>query len=446
MPKRPYIEKDLIKFFSIYGLFGKKNIHITFNNNIKILVGENGIGKTQVLSIFYYTITVNFQKLVEFLFYKIELNFGQETIEIYREEIQKCITNDTKDINFSQVSDKNPKTIVYNIHVEGNYASLGKLLTQSYEDSQGSHEYISGRNNLKVQPTSTLKKIEQQIKSTFLKNTIIYFPTFRRVEEDLHNIGYEEDLFINQEDNRLIHFGMDDVQRRFNAIEKKIDLLLKEGFTKISSEILSKLVKGFGNTNKKILDQLNENDIDIILARVGDQISEVDKLNIREIVLNKDNLNTDSSLLYFIQILVDIYEQQKEFDHSINEFKKVCNHYLIGKKVFYDESNIKIYIKSDDSSEPLPLNKLSSGEKQIISIFSKIYLSEDEQRFIVLFDEPELSLSMLWQKKLLPDILASNKCDFLLAVTHSPFIFDNELDQYAMGLNEYIQPQEKVTP
>ena len=93
----------------------------------------------------------------------------------------------------------------------------------------------------------------------------------------------------------------------------------------------------------------------------------------------------------------------------------------------------------------LALSKLSSGEKQIISIFSKIYLSESDRRFIVLFDEPELSLSMLWQRQLLPDIINFNKCDFLLAVTHSPFIFDNELDQYAVGLNEYVTSMREVT-
>lgn len=266
------------------------------------------------------------------------------------------------------------------------------------------------------------------------------------MEEDLHNLGYdEEELSLNKEDTRLIHFGMDDVQKRFDTVEKRIDSLLKEGFTKISSEILSKLVKGFGDTNKKIIDKISETDIDIILARVGDQISDTEKSKIREIVLNKEVSNIDNSLFYFIQTLVEIYEKQKKLDESINRFKEVCNGYLISKQVFYDESNIKIYIKSDKSSEPLALNKLSSGEKQIISIFSKIYLSEDERQFIVLFDEPELSLSMPWQKKLLPDILASKKCDFLLAVTHSPFIFDNELDLYAMGLNEYIQSQNKVT-
>ena len=147
-------------------------------------------------------------------------------------------------------------------------------------------------------------------------------------------------------------------------------------------------------------------------------------------------------LFYFVQALVDIYDRQKEFDIAINRFKEVCNRHLINKKVVYDESNIKIYVKSEVSNNQLPLNMLSSGEKQIISIFSKIYLSDRDKRFIVLFDEPELSLSMLWQKQLLPDIVNSNKCDFLLAVTHSPFIFDNELDKYAVGLSEYITPIE----
>jgi predicted ATP-binding protein involved in virulence len=82
----------------------------------------------------------------------------------------------------------------------------------------------------------------------------------------------------------------------------------------------------------------------------------------------------------------------------------------------------------------MPLDKLSSGEKQIISIFSRLYL-EDSSPVAILFDEPELSLSMEWQRKLLQDIVDSDKCIFLLAATHSPFIFDNDLDQFASLLD-----------
>ena len=69
------------------------------------------------------------------------------------------------------------------------------------------------------------------------------------------------------------------------------------------------------------------------------------------------------------------------------------------------------------------LECLSSGEKQIVSLFAKVYLRADKD-FIMFFDEPELSLSLEWQKMLINDILNSKKCAFLFVTTHSPFIFD----------------------
>ena len=65
-----------IKSFSVYGLFGTDDIHIPFDENIKILVGENGIGKTQVLNLFYYTLTRNFFRLDEFSFDQLILEFN----------------------------------------------------------------------------------------------------------------------------------------------------------------------------------------------------------------------------------------------------------------------------------------------------------------------------------------------------------------------------------
>ncbi len=84
------------------------------------------------------------------------------------------------------------------------------------------------------------------------------------------------------------------------------------------------------------------------------------------------------------------------------------------------------------------LSSLSSGEKQILSLFSKIYLSEENEKFYILFDEPELSLSVYWQEMLLPDIIKSNRCENLIVATHSPFIYDNELEDHAAGLIDYI--------
>ena len=108
------------------------------------------------------------------------------------------------------------------------------------------------------------------------------------------------------------------------------------------------------------------------------------------------------------------------------------------KKFVYNESSIDLYVESHFNNERLDLECLSSGEKQIVSLFAKLYLEIDKS-FIMLLDEPELSLSVTWQERLMPDIVHSNKCDFLLAVTHSPFIFDNELEECAQSLSDFIK-------
>lgn len=140
-------------------------------------------------------------------------------------------------------------------------------------------------------------------------------------------------------------------------------------------------------------------------------------------------------------ILIDnirhIEGSQRVFDQKINDFADTCNRYLVGKQFYYDKKKIELKIK-DDNGKEIKLSHLSSGEKQIVSIFSKIYLSENKSN-IILFDEPELSLSIFWQRKLLVDIVKSKKCDFLISTTHSPFIFENELQEYTHPLFSFIK-------
>ena len=93
------------------------------------------------------------------------------------------------------------------------------------------------------------------------------------------------------------------------------------------------------------------------------------------------------------------------------------------------QTEMKVSVISQWTNLEIDLDELSSGEKQVISLLAGLYLYP--QKSIVLIDEPELSLSIDWQKRLLPDLLSAPYCSQLLAITHSPFIFDNELDPYA---------------
>lgn len=442
--------EQLIKSFTINGLFGTTNLHIPFEGKAKILIGENGLGKTQVLNMLYYVLTNRFERLIGYKFDSIVVEFrnGEEIIVKKSDIIEKmqhpAISRIVDKIGMSKflelydILSNNPSNITHAMRMKLPQMGVPYGLMMEAID------VLSGEQIDKL-PLFSVEDKNITSKNIISKNItdaqILYFPTYRRVEEDLHNLGYDEDRFdINREDNSLIHFGMNDVRKRFNEVTQEISQLSKDGFSKISGEILSQLVRGLPKVDHDFLESIKEKDIEIILDRVGNQISEVDKKRIVEIITTKDIEDKDHSLLYFLQKLISIYDQQRTLDSAIKSFATVCNKYLVNKQVIYNESSIDIYIKLNDSDDELQLSELSSGEKQIISIFSKIYLSPSDCKFIVLFDEPELSLSVFWQRKLLPDIFDSGKCQFLLAVTHSPFIFENNLDKYAIGLHEYLSP------
>ena len=66
---------QFIKSFTINGLFGTTNLHIPFEGKAKILIGENGLGKTQVLNMLYYVLTNRLERLIGYKFDSIVLEF-----------------------------------------------------------------------------------------------------------------------------------------------------------------------------------------------------------------------------------------------------------------------------------------------------------------------------------------------------------------------------------
>lgn len=75
-----------------------------------------------------------------------------------------------------------------------------------------------------------------------------------------------------------------------------------------------------------------------------------------------------------------------------------------------------------DDGEIIPLYKLSSGEKQLLLILFRVFLME-EQPYILLMDEPEISLHIEWQYKLFEEIRRLNPNCQIITSTHSPSLF-----------------------
>ncbi|WP_441256433.1 AAA family ATPase [Bradyrhizobium sp. 482_C4_N1_1] len=107
-----------------------------------------------------------------------------------------------------------------------------------------------------------------------------------------------------------------------------------------------------------------------------------------------------------------------------------------GKALTLSRRDLTISVESLDAHRKIPLNSLSSGEKQMISLFAKLYLYPRDK--IILIDEPELSLSIDWQRQILVDIVQAPLCRQVVAITHSPFVFDNTLEPFARPLTSTI--------
>ncbi|MDY6785558.1 MAG: AAA family ATPase [Cyanobacteriota bacterium] len=433
-----------LKSFAINGLFGFKDITIPFEKEALILIAENGAGKTTILNALYYAISCKFHKLSSVDFESIVLEFSSgESVEIKKTDLKWLYERG----GFEIITDL-PSRELDRLQRESRKYLSSELFRSSFFH-YSTHGIVSSQNIRTLAESSKLTDEEAEDRRSKIKETIdrnineliLYFPTYRRIEEDLKSLGYAEDEVEELDfdgEGKLIQFGMDDVIARLEEIKTEIKNSALNLFSKATGEILTQFVEGVEIT-EEMRNSIQPDTISIVLRRVGENnISKSDREKIEELVSSGEiNSKEYEQLVYFLSKLVNLYQRQKEKDESINQFAQICNQYLSKKQIIYDEANIDISIRTEGGQE-IDIRNLSSGEKQIISLFSKIYLESSED-FILLFDEPELSLSIEWQRLLLPDILKSGRCKLLLAVTHSPFIFDNELDLNARDLDEFVR-------
>ena len=88
-----------------------------------------------------------------------------------------------------------------------------------------------------------------------------------------------------------------------------------------------------------------------------------------------------------------------------------------GKKIDRQEDSLSLIL----GKKTLTPYQLSSGEKQILIILTSV-LIQNRRPYIMLLDEPEISLHFDWQRRLIEDIMALNPALQLILATHSPAV------------------------
>lgn len=431
-----------INRFAIYGLHGDRDIVIPMEDQFKILISENGMGKTTVLNALYAMLNCRFSRLDALEFERIILSFPSKDITLHKNQIPRAYEIEDNPI-INEIEEKLPgksKKLI----------QLSKLLSTAKLKGHFLLQYAA--NKLEA-PSSLLaeelKKIVRDLKeddnltairesiSTNLNLEILYLPTYRRIEEDLYTLGYIP-IEIGLDDE-LLQSGMTDVEERINQIASGIIHTLVGWFNRLDKIIWERLIC---EARIEAAEIENIETLKNVMDHIHTYVSQQGKENVLTLFDSSEIGESAYSILDdFLSDIILVYEQQKEKDDTINQFITICNKYLLDKQLVYNQNQGTINLVQSKNSRSLPLEKLSSGEKQIISIFSKLYLGS-QRPCIILMDEPELSISIEWQRTLLPDILNSPRLCFLMAATHSPFIFDNDLNIYTVALNEYIREYE----
>ncbi|MGY1530217.1 AAA family ATPase [Luteimonas sp. A649] len=455
--------------FTITKLFGSRNISLEITNGALILVGPNGAGKSTVINIFYFFVTRQWDRLLEYDFQAVAVSSGDRVIETTRDQIfglQRLnraladiapmsrpgrLINRLRELGqleeFFLVASKNT----------GDRRRFAEILSVPPSEILQLHHYLMRRVPDTEGESQDSPRVElERALAEVVSGRVLYLPTYRRIEKDLKEIfpdleehirrfGILESAGFSARSSGhyvdLVSFGMNDVKENVDRrMGEMRDYSLKQ-YNDLSATYLRDVIRGQGDSFvAKDLNELTEERITEILDRVDETaLPAKDKSlllkKVKQIQQKKKSslALSDKFLAHYFSRLVAVNVEIGERERDITSFVQVCNAYLNpSKKMVYDE--IKFSIRTEDESgKRIELAALSSGEKQIVSIFSHLYL-DDAVNQVVIIDEPELSLSVPWQKRFLIDIMRSGKCSMLLAVTHSPFIYEQELRESAVDL------------
>lgn len=118
-------------------------------------------------------------------------------------------------------------------------------------------------------------------------------------------------------------------------------------------------------------------------------------------------------------------EKLKSIFAHREKFKSIVNAMLQRKQMEIDESNELVFISR--SGKKLTPQMLSSGEKQLLILLSETLLQR-QKPFVFIADEPELSLHVTWQEKLVSSIRELNTSAQIVVATHSPDIVGRMTD------------------
>jgi len=392
-------------------------------SKLLILYGNNGVGKTTIIKMLFYLLSSHDNKghkseLANIPFKEISVTLSNQQIVSAERKIAKTgeytlkiINKDNKQLLTEKMeaelennhyvirSQKTRKFVEYfkKLDVAIHFISDDRKINNSLSLLRNEDSDQLQLTNL---PTNILHKMQLgiNINETFSLNEIMLKNAISNTEE-----WFKEQTYIA---NTIGQDSLNSIY--FDIVDKLLD---DEDTTKVQD-------KNF--TNKKeilrtitMLIERNKEFIKYKLTKdfnLNKFISIIDKASKEKITLIQDIINP------YVKGIEEKLNAIEVTKNIINIFITTLNEFYVDKQVEFDMQE-GLRIKSlYNEKETLDPQMLSSGERQLLLLFCNVITARNKASIFII-DEPELSLNVKWQRKLIESLL---KC---AENSHIQFIF-----------------------
>ena len=451
-----------IKEINIKGLFGLFNHRIPLNmeDHITIIYGPNGIGKTVILKLIKSIFESDYNQLREIPYEVLSIEFDNQS--------RLNITSETE-ISRPNEEDFTPRTDLIFELIRSNCETEQHKITREKPDSRaryilqhypisriereipgivriGPNKWVENRTGDKLSLEDIIYRYQGQIPFLDQFQDIIVKkdpPWLVDIKDSIKIFLIEtERLYVNSENS------YEDKNKKMLSVlnySKEIASMIQANLAKYGEKSQSmdrtfpfRLIEITGSSilpPEKLIKKLSELENKRVQLMDSALLDDEGSLDLRELFkkIDESNKNVFSAYIKDVEDKLSFFD---ELNEKINLFKRIINDRFRYKQMRIDKQDGFVFItKAKDIISP---SQLSSGEQhELVMIFELLFKVPPNS--LILIDEPEISLHILWQQQFLKDlqeITTLGKFDVLIA-THSPeIIYDR--DDLAVQLVERV--------
>lgn len=440
-----------INSIEIIGLFNTFNhkLDLKSNSDMTILLGQNGLGKTAILSLVNSMFSYEFDKLIAYPYRELSLMFSDRTklqiIPVYNKETgayESVLTYRKRGIENSVKTDeirKNRNMIAHGIFYEIPQDRYKRTRSELWLDSN-TGAYLTTDELIDIYPDAIIvpEGIDRHGCPLWLSKIISTTPVFLISTKRLQTIS-----------THRVNMGRDVVDVKDSVNECAKDFLQKLIDTKAKASSVAseldrsyprRLISELGVQTKDIFQKISRTEN--VYLNVINNLKETEKKrrklvevglmdSARDETFSSLNNKLSEDVVHALNIYLedsskklDVYQPMSD---KISLFIELINSRFIKKEISVSKEGL--VLKSTVTKEVIPLSKLSSGEQHLFILYYNMLFKCPED-VLILMDEPEISLNISWQKSLVEDLERIMKLSHIsiLMATHSPSIVRNYWD------------------